>query len=74
MEYNEFFVNGMKLIGAGLAMLGTFGAGLGVGLEAVPEVVQQIPHRVRSGLWPSRPRYLWHLCPRPCLALQGERK
>ena len=34
MEYNEFFVNGMKLIGAGLAMLGTFGAGLGVGLEA----------------------------------------
>jgi ATP synthase F0 subunit c len=32
MEYNEFFVDGMRLLAAGLAMVGTIGAGLGIGL------------------------------------------
>jgi ATP synthase F0 subunit c len=34
MEYNEFFVSAMKVLGAGLAMLGAIGAGLGVGVAA----------------------------------------
>ncbi len=34
MEYNEFFVQGMKLLGAGMAMLGAIGAGVGVGIAA----------------------------------------
>jgi len=34
MEYNEFFVNGMRLLGAGMAMLGAIGAGVGVGIAA----------------------------------------
>jgi len=34
MEYNQFFVDGLKLIAAGLAMMGTIGAGLGVGIAA----------------------------------------
>ncbi len=34
MEYNEFFVAGLKLIAAGMAMMGTIGAGLGVGIAA----------------------------------------
>lgn len=29
------FITGMKVIGAGLAMLGTIGAGLGVGIAAM---------------------------------------
>ncbi|RPI85568.1 MAG: ATP synthase F0 subunit C [Chloroflexi bacterium] len=32
MEFNEFFVSGMRLLAAGLAMVGTIGAGLGIGL------------------------------------------
>jgi F-type H+-transporting ATPase subunit c len=35
MEYNEFFVAGMKLLGAGLAMTGAIGAGIGVGIAAM---------------------------------------
>ena len=34
MEYNDFFVQGLKLLGAGLAMVGAIGAGIGVGLSA----------------------------------------
>jgi len=34
MEFNQFFVDGMKLLGAGLAMLGAIGAGAGVGIAA----------------------------------------
>ena len=34
MEFNEFFVLGMKLLGAGMAMLGAIGAGVGVGIAA----------------------------------------
>jgi F-type H+-transporting ATPase subunit c len=34
MDYNEFFVAALKLIGAGMAMLGTIGAGIGVGIAA----------------------------------------
>jgi len=34
MQYNEFFVQGLKLLGAGLAMIGAIGAGIGVGLSA----------------------------------------
>jgi ATP synthase F0 subunit c len=32
MEFNEFFVSGMRLFAAGLAMVGTIGAGLGIGM------------------------------------------
>jgi ATP synthase F0 subunit c len=34
MDDPTAFVNGLKLIGAGLAMLGTIGAGIGVGIAA----------------------------------------
>jgi F-type H+-transporting ATPase subunit c len=34
MEFNQFFVDGMKLLGAGIAMLGAIGAGAGVGIAA----------------------------------------
>jgi F-type H+-transporting ATPase subunit c len=34
MVFNESFVQGMKLLGAGLAMLGAIGAGAGVGIAA----------------------------------------
>ena len=34
MEFNEFFVAGMKFLGAGIAMSGAIGAGIGVGLAA----------------------------------------
>jgi F-type H+-transporting ATPase subunit c len=34
MEFNQFFVDGLKLLGAGLAMLGAIGAGVGVGIAA----------------------------------------
>jgi len=35
MEYNEFFVAGLKLLGAGISMLSAIGAGIGVGLAAM---------------------------------------
>jgi F-type H+-transporting ATPase subunit c len=35
MEYNEFFFRGLQLLAAGIAMLGTIGAGLGVGIAAM---------------------------------------
>lgn len=35
MEFNDLFVQGMKLVGAGLAMFGAIGAGIGVGLSAM---------------------------------------
>jgi ATP synthase F0 subunit c len=34
MEYNEFFFNAMKVLGAGIAMFGAIGAGIGVGVAA----------------------------------------
>jgi ATP synthase F0 subunit c len=34
MEYNEFFFNAMKVLGAGIAMFGAIGAGIGVGIAA----------------------------------------
>lgn len=34
MEFNEFFVRGMALLGAGIAMIGGLGAGLGQGIAA----------------------------------------
>ncbi|MBN1665726.1 MAG: ATP synthase F0 subunit C [Anaerolineales bacterium] len=34
MEYNQFFVDAMKVLGAGVAMFGAIGAGLGVGIAA----------------------------------------
>jgi ATP synthase F0 subunit c len=34
MEYNEFFFSGMKVLGAGVAMFGAIGAGIGVGVAA----------------------------------------
>lgn len=34
MEYNEFFVTAMKVLGAGIAMFGAIGAGIGVGVAA----------------------------------------
>lgn len=34
MEYNQFFVTGMKVLGAGIAMFGAIGAGIGVGIAA----------------------------------------
>lgn len=32
MEFNESFVQGMKLLGAGVAMIGALGAGVGIGI------------------------------------------
>jgi F-type H+-transporting ATPase subunit c len=34
MEFNQFFVDGLKLLGAGMAMMGAIGAGAGVGIAA----------------------------------------
>ena len=34
MEFNDLFVAGMRLVGAGLAMIGAIGGGIGVGLAA----------------------------------------
>ena len=34
MEYNEFFVGGMRVLAAGVAMFGAIGAGIGVGIAA----------------------------------------
>lgn len=34
MEFNEFFVQGMALLGAGIAMVAGIGAGLGQGIAA----------------------------------------
>ena len=34
MEYNEFFVTAMQVLGAGIAMFGAIGAGIGVGIAA----------------------------------------
>ena len=36
--FNEFFVEGMKLLAAGIAMIGTIGAGLGIGLAGMGAV------------------------------------
>lgn len=33
-EFNEFFVQGMALLGAGIAMIAGFGAGIGQGIAA----------------------------------------
>ena len=34
MEYNEFFVRGMALLGAGIAMIAGLGPGIGQGIAA----------------------------------------
>ncbi len=34
MEYNEFFVAGMAVLGAGIAMIAGIGAGIGQGIAA----------------------------------------
>lgn len=34
MEFNEFFVKGMALLGAGIAMVAGFGQGIGQGIAA----------------------------------------
>ncbi len=34
MEFNEFFVQGMALLGAGIAMIAGIGAGIGQGIAA----------------------------------------
>lgn len=34
MEFNEFFAQGMALLGAGIAMIAGIGAGLGQGIAA----------------------------------------
>ncbi len=34
VEYNEFFVNGMALLGAGIAMIAGIGPGIGQGFAA----------------------------------------
>ena len=34
MEFNEFFVQGMALLGAGIAMVAGFGQGIGEGFAA----------------------------------------
>ena len=34
MEYNEFFVQGMALLGAGIAMVAGLGPGIGQGIAA----------------------------------------
>ncbi len=34
MEYNEYFVQGMALLGAGIAMIAGLGAGIGQGVAA----------------------------------------
>jgi ATP synthase F0 subunit c len=34
VEFNETFLHAMKFIGAGLAMIGAIGAGIGVGIAA----------------------------------------
>lgn len=34
LEFNEVFLHAMRFIGAGLAMMGAIGAGVGVGIAA----------------------------------------
>ncbi len=34
MEYNEFFVQGMAVLGAGIAMIAGLGSGIGQGIAA----------------------------------------
>ncbi|MDF9825720.1 F-type H+-transporting ATPase subunit c [Breznakia sp. PF5-3] len=34
MEFNEFFVAGMAVLGAGIAMIGGLGSGIGQGIAA----------------------------------------
>lgn len=34
MEFNDFFVAGMAVLGAGIAMIGGLGAGIGQGIAA----------------------------------------
>jgi ATP synthase F0 subunit c len=34
-EYNEFFFSSMKVLSAGIAMISTIGAGIGVGIVAL---------------------------------------
>ena len=56
MEFNEFFVRGMALLGAGIAMIAGVGQGIGQGIAAgkAAEAIGRNPDGAACWCWASR--------------------